>query len=56
MISFANPLCVLLNDLIESWVSPGCLYDFNVVYDQREKSQYLLYYSNIWSAHFQEQK
>ena len=28
-------------------ISPGCSYAFNVVYVQREKSQYLLYYNNI---------
>ena len=34
----------------------GCLYEFNVVYVQREKSQYLFYYNNVWSTHFQEPK
>ena len=42
--------------LDESWISLGCSHEFNVVYVQREKSQYLLYYNNIWSTHFQEQK
>ena len=35
--------------------SPGCSYEFSVVYVQREKSQYLFYY-NMRSIHFQEQK
>ena len=43
MISFVNLLCVLLTYLIESWNSPGCSYEFDVVYVQREKLQYLLY-------------
>ena len=55
MISFANLLCILLTYLIESWISPGCSYEFSVVYVQREKSQYLFYY-NMRSIHFQEQK
>ena len=29
-----------LNDLIFSWISPGCSYEFIVVYVPREKSQY----------------
>ena len=33
---------VLLNYLIESWISPGCSYEFNVVYMKWEESQYLL--------------
>ena len=45
-----------LTYLIESWISPGCSYEFNVVHVQQNTSQYLLYYSNIWSIHFQEQK
>ena len=49
-------LSVLLTYLIESWISPGCSYEFNVAYVQREKSQYLLYYNNVWSTHFQGQK
>ena len=56
MISFVNLLCVLLTYLIELWISPGCLYEFDALYVQREKSCYMLYYSNIWSTHFQEQK
>ena len=56
MISFPNLLCVLLTYLIESLISPGCSNEFNVVYAQQEKSQYLLCYSNMWSTHFQEQK
>ena len=36
MISFANLLCVLLTYLIELRISPGCSYEFNVVYVQRE--------------------
>ena len=56
LISSTNLLCVLLTYLIESWISPGCSYEFNVVYMEREKLQYFLYYNNIWSAHFQEQK
>ena len=36
--------------------SPGCSYEFNVVYVQRDRSQHLLYYNTIWSANFQEQK
>ena len=46
---------VLLTYLIESSISPGCSYDFNVVYVQQKKSQYLLYHNNIWSTHLQEQ-
>ena len=42
--------------LMESWISPGCSYEFNVVYGQREKSQHWLYYNNIWNEHFQEHK
>ena len=38
----------------QSWVSPGCSYEFKVVYVQQEKSQYLSYYNNTWSTHFQE--
>ena len=30
-------LCVLLTYLIESWISPGCYIEFNIVYVQREK-------------------
>ena len=41
MISFKNLLCLLLTYLIESWISPGCSYEFNVVFMQREKSQHL---------------
>ena len=55
IISFVNLLWVLLTYVIESWISPGCSCEFNVVYLQREKSQYLLYYINI-STHFQERK
>ena len=40
-ISFKNLLCLLLTYLIESWISPGCSYEFNVVFMQREKSQHL---------------
>ena len=61
MITFANLHWVLLTYLSESWISPGCLwispgcsYEFNVVYVQREISQYLLSYNNITS--FQEHK
>ena len=49
-------LCVLLTYLIEWWIYRGCSYEFNVVYMKREKSWYLLYYKNIWSTYFQEQK
>ena len=56
MTSFANFLCVLITYLVELWYSPGYSYEFNVVCMQREKSQYLLHYNNIWTAHFQEQK
>ena len=56
VISFANMLRVFLTYLVESWISPGCSYEYNVVYVQREKSQYLLYYNDIWSTHFHEQK
>ena len=41
--------------LDQAWTSPGFSYEFNVVYVQWETLQYLLYYSNIWSTHFQEQ-
>ena len=37
MILFANLLCVLLTYCIESWVFPGCSYEFNVVYLQWQK-------------------
>ena len=56
MILFVNLLLLPLTYLIESWISPGYSYEFNVVYVQPDKSQYLLHYSNIWSAHVQEQK
>ena len=56
MISFAKLLCAFLTCLVEQWISPGFPYKFNVVYVQREKSQYLLYYTNIWSTHIQKQK
>ena len=56
MISFASLICVLLTYLTESWISPDYSYEFNVVYAQREKLQYLLYYNNIWSADFQDEK
>ena len=56
LISSANLFCVLLTYLIESWISPGCSYEFNVVYVEREKLQYFLCYNNISTAHFQEQK
>ena len=45
-----------LTYLIEAWISPGCSYEFNLVYVKREQSQYLLYYNNIFNTHFQEQK
>ena len=54
--SFAN-VCTFSFNLLDRVVNfPGCSYEFNVVYVQREKSQYLLYYNNIWSTHVQEQK
>ena len=56
MISFASLICVLLTYLTESWISLDYSYEFNVVYVQREKLQYLLYYNNIWSADFQDEK
>ena len=56
MISFTNLLCVFLTYLIESYISPSCSYEFNVVYMQRKKTQYLLHYNNRKSTHFQEQK
>ena len=34
----------LLTYLIDSWISPGCSYEFNVVYVQREK---FVHYNNI---------
>ena len=43
-------------NLTESWISPDYSYEFNVVYVLREKLQYLLYYNNIWSADFQDEK
>ena len=49
-------LCVLLTYLIEWWIYRCCSYEFDVVYVKREKSWYLLYYKNIWSTYFQEQK
>ena len=52
------PICSVYFELffIEPWISPGCLYEFNEVYMHREKSQYLLYYGNIWNTLFQAQK
>ena len=51
MISFANLLFVLLLILSSRKFIPGCSYEFNAVYVQREKSQYLLYYNKILSTH-----
>ena len=56
MILFMNLLLGFSTYLIKSWISPGCSYNFQAVYVQQEKTQYLLYYSNIWSTHFQKQK
>ena len=56
MILFMNLLFGFSTYLIKSWISPGCSYNFQAVYVQQEKTQYLLYYSNIWSTHFQKQK
>ena len=36
MISFANLICILLAHLIESWISPGCSYEFNSLYGTTE--------------------
>ena len=55
-ISITNLLCVFLTYVIEPWISPGCSYEFHVIYMQREKSQYLLNYNSIQSTHFQERK
>ena len=52
MILFANLLYVILTYLIESWIFHGCSYELNVVFEQHEKSEYLLYNNCIWSAHF----
>ena len=51
MIAFANLLSVLLTFLIESWISPGCSYEFHVVYVKREKSQYLLCTVTTYEIH-----
>ena len=56
MILFMNLLLGFSTYLIKSWISPGCSYNFQAVYVQQEKTQYVLYYSNIWSTHFQKQK
>ena len=48
--------CVLSTYAIESWILPCCSHEFNLNYVQGEKSQYLLYYNNIWGTNFQEQK
>ena len=42
-------LCVLLTYLIESWISPGCSYEFNVVYMQREIS--ICYTKTTYEGH-----
>ena len=47
-----NLLCVLLTYFIESWILPAFSYEFNVVFVQRGKSQYLLYYNIIWSIKY----
>ena len=47
-------LCVILTYLIESWISPGCSYEFNVVYMQREIS--ICYTKTTYEGHFQEWK
>ena len=39
-------LCTF-NLVIESWISPACSYEVNIVYEQQEKSQYSLYCNNI---------
>ena len=54
-IDYKFALCVF-NLVIEPWISPGCSYEFHVIYMQREKSQYLLNYNSIQSTHFQERK
>ena len=36
-------LCTV--NLIELQISPSCSYEFNAVYVQQKKSQYLLYYN-----------
>ena len=54
--SIANLHCVLLIYLIESLISPGCSYEFNVVYVQREKSQCICYNITSYGVYFQEQK
>ena len=40
MTSRASLLCLLLPYFIESRISSGCSYEFNVVYVQREKPSY----------------
>ena len=57
MILFVNLLCVLLTYMIKLWISQCCLFEFNEVYAQQEKSQYqYTMYNRIWSIHFQEWK
>ena len=52
-----NNVCEFaLTYLTVSLISPDCSYEFNVVFVQREKSQHLCYYNNIWSKQFQKQK
>ena len=41
MIKLANLLCVLSAYLIESWISPGCSYEFNVVYVQHKQEVHI---------------
>ena len=53
---FVNLLFVLLIYMIELSISPGCWYEFKVVYMQQDNSQHCLYYSNIRSTHFEERK
>ena len=47
MISFANLLRVLLRYLTVLQISFACSYEFNLVYEQREKSRNLLYCNSI---------
>ena len=50
IILLASLLYVLLTYLIESWISPGCSYEFNVVYMQRERSHSICYTTTTYEV------
>ena len=50
---YSLPICCVLSTyVIKSWIFPHCSHEFNLNYAQGEKSQYLLYYNNIWVQTF----